>query len=169
MLFFTLPFFLMGKAKARRIESTPHRLRYELTTIGVPSEFTVISNSGGASPDLKTDNAPPAGAFASPLRALIDAHVDNQAQARAVLSGHQDVPGAPTITRMNRARMSITPRTTPTLTGPITIPAWTVDANEGAAAGDPASAGRAVVIVQGPPVADYTAELEIFVPHSYEK
>jgi hypothetical protein len=168
MLFFTLPFFLMGKAIAKRIESTPHRLRYELTTIGAPNEVTVITNSGAPSPDLRTDNSPPAGAFVSPLRALINAHVMDQKQARAVLSGHQNVIGAPTVTRMGRARMTITARTAPTEVGPITIPVWVVDANEGAAAGDPASAGRAVVVVQGPPIADYTAELEIFVPHSYE-
>ena len=167
MIFFVLPFFLMGKAIAKCVESTPHRLRYELTSTGEQNEFLVISNSGGGSPDLKTDNAPPSGAFASPLRALINAPVENQTQARAVLLGHQSVSGAPPITNVNRARMTITPRTVPA--GPITVPAWMVDTNEGAAAGDPASAGRAVVIVQGPPAPNYTAELEIFVPHSYEK
>jgi hypothetical protein len=69
--------------------------------------------------------------------------------------------------------MTITPRTSPTPLPPpppvVIVPVWTVDANEGAAAGDPASAGRAVVVIQGPAMPDYTAELEIYVPHTYEQ
>jgi len=167
MLFFVLPFFLMGKATAKLVESTPHRLRYELTSTGEQNAFLVIPNSGKSSPDLKTDNSPPAGAFASPLRGLINAPVQNQDQARAVLMGHQNVSGAPPITNVNRARTVLTPRGIPA--GQITVPAWLADADEGAAAGDPASAGRAVVVVHAPPATGYTAELEIFVPHSYDR
>jgi hypothetical protein len=163
MIFFTLP-FLMGRAFARLVESTPYRLRYELTTVGAPNENTVIGNSGGPSPDLKTDNLPPAGAFASPLRNLINAPVENQDQARAVLLGHQNVPGAPPITNRYRAHMTITPRDNPEVViGSPIIPVWRVDANEGAAAGDPASASRVVVVAQGPQLKGYSAELEICV------
>lgn len=165
MVFFTLPAFIMGKAIARLVESTARRLRYEVTSTGVANEALIIPNAGGPSPDLRTDNSPPTGEIASPLHHLLEAAVTNQDQARAVLMGHQNVPGAPFPTDAYRARTTVIPREVPPIAlGITTIPIWTVDVNEGAAAGDPASANHAVVIVQGPPTVGYTAEVEIFVP-----
>jgi hypothetical protein len=168
MLLFTLPVFLLGRAVARLVEATAYRLRYELTSTAAPLEKLVIGNSGAPSPDLKTDNLPPSCPSESPLRNLINASVKNQEQARAVLLGHQHVGGAPEVTNLYRAHMTITPREAPPPTpqSPFVIPAWCVDANEGAAAGDPASANRVVVVAQGPAIVGYTAELEICVPHS---
>src|SRR5689334_22363440 len=113
MLLFTLPVFVLGRAIARLVESTAYRLRYELTSTGEPNEKLVIGNSGAPTPDLKTDNLPPACPSTSPLRNLINAPVQDQKQARAVLLGHQHVDGAPPITNLDRARMTLTPREAP--------------------------------------------------------
>lgn len=166
VLAFTLPIFLLGGATAKLVESTPFRLRYELTSTGVPPS-SVIPNAGGATPDLKTDNLPPSAPFASPLRSLLDAPVSNQEQARAVLMGHQNVPGAPNITKVYRAHTTVTPRQAPDV--PTAVPTWTVDVNEGAAAGDPASAGRVVIVVQAPGAPGYTAELDVYAQHTFDQ
>lgn len=166
LLAFVLPVFFFGGATAVLVESTQYRLRYELTSTGVLTP-SVISNFGGGTPDLKTDNLPPAAPFDSPLRNLINAPVANQAQARAVLMGHQNVPGAPPIVNLYRAHVAVTPRGEPPVPAAISI--WAVDVNEGAAAGDPASAGRIVVVVRAPGAPGYTAELDIVAQYTVDR
>lgn len=124
---------------------TPYRLRYLCTRTTVEQGDTVatgvLPNAAGASPDLRTDSAVWRN-YA--MNALVSKAALNQSAARRILLGVDttqflDFPRAHTI---------IVPRNSQA--GALLTPQWSVDANEGAAAGSAASAGFGVLIVKGP-------------------
>jgi len=153
------------------IESTPYRLRYLLTSLGRQGGgVTVIPNAAGASPDLRTDAASltrGAGTpFGAPLYELVSIPTANQARARALLLGES--AALPAIVNTGRhAHADVTPRVG---AGGVGVPAVvTVDANEGAAAGDLPSAGYPVLVIYvGTSTAGETCYLDLHLKHSYQ-
>jgi hypothetical protein len=148
------------------VDSTPYRIRY-LMTAGEDGS-TVLPNAAGVTPDLRTDAlactlfGTVSGADQIPLFQLLSLAVANQAQARARMLSHVN-PEIPAFDYKRRCRVEIQPCRTV-----VSATTWSVDANEGAAAGDPASAGFPVLIVsndQGGGGGD-TAYLDIHLLHS---
>lgn len=119
-----------------RVEATPYRLRYLMTSTG-GGGGTILGNHAGATPDLRTDaltaaengfqELPLYRALSVPLGWMAGAA---QVQARELLLG-------------GPIHVQITPRSDVNVN-------WAVDANEGAAAGDAASAGFFVYVLASP-------------------
>lgn len=146
------------------VDSTPYRLRYLMTATGQPG-FTTLPNALGVTPDLRTDAQ--AGALSSvgsgaPLLEVLGIAVADQAGARRLLLGDVVASAAPLLPGGLHARAKITPRNRGGLVG------WAVDADEGAAAGDPASAGFGVYVIDPPTNAagGEEAYLDIHLSHS---
>jgi hypothetical protein len=142
------------------VDETPYRLRYLLTATG-DLGATVIPNAAGASPDLRTDALAAAerGVFGVPILKAMQVPLDTS-------------PGAPAAQAQARnlllegpIHVQITPRLSdPAFQPPGPGPEWAIDANEGAAAGDPASAGYFVYVLESPGtngIANSTAYLDI--------
>ena len=148
------------------VESTPYRLRYRLTANGQGGGGWISNFGGGASPNLHTDLTPNAVVAPTeprgPLRDLIDTPVASAAEARRLLCGEENA-GAPNFAHVRRGHVFIRCRADPT--GAIAPQPWTVDVDEGAAAGDALSAGRAVVTVGPPAVLNAVAYLDVIAAH----
>jgi hypothetical protein len=143
------------------VEVTPHKLRYLATAAASTNSFDtgVIPNAAGVTPDLRTD----ASTFEqSALDKLVSTAAANQAAARALLNGDllDTVGELPT----ERAHLSVMPRDA-IAAGESS---WTVDANEGAAAGAAPSAGFAVIVVNGPSGAN-TAYITLQFDHTIRR
>lgn len=132
------------------VDATPYRLRYLVDRVSRANPIVIIPNGGGASPDLWTDALSAAGQAGSlPLlaRALNQAVATGgtgQGEARKVLL-EDDTSATPAQVAIDgyRVHCKLTPR------GP-TLPqvGISIDANEGANAGAPASSnGRAVLVI----------------------
>jgi len=132
---------LITNMSATLVEATPYRLRYLLTTTDDRSGAGLISNALGATPDLRTDalTAAQNGIEGLPLYNTVAVPVANQAEARRILLGESGATPAVIANVGGHCTAQLTPRSG--------LRVFTVDANEGAAAGDPASAGYAVYIV----------------------
>lgn len=149
------------------VDATPYRLIYSVVSGTGP---TVLPNAGGGTPDLRTDaeSATP-GSGRNPMLEVVSTAVVNQVEARKLLLGEQPVPGAttPASARILRARARITNRSE-NISG--SLGNWDVDADEGAAAGSPGSAGFPVFLVDVAPGSDgIVAYLDIFVMHTYDR
>jgi hypothetical protein len=142
------------------VDKTPYRLRYLLTATGDLGD-TIIPNAEGVSPDLRSDALAAAqrGVFGIPILKAMQVPLDTgggapapQAQARSLL-----LEGP--------IHVQITPRLgDPALPPAGPGPEWAIDANEGAAAGDPGSAGYFVYVLESPGqngIANSTAYLDI--------
>lgn len=151
------------------VEATPYRLRYLLTSQGQPGS-TVLPNAAGATPDLRTDSLGGAesGTFGVPLNRLLNVPVANQAEARRLLMGERTIGSPAIITTGLQAHAEVHARTGAAGTG--VGGTWLVDADEGANAGDPASAGFAVLVVTPPDgaVAEDVAYLDIHLKRTYD-
>ncbi len=134
------------------VDATPYRLRYLVTTLG-GAGATVLPNAAGATPDLRTD----ALGGPRPILDVVSTPVADQAEARQVLMGEAPLPG------LLHAHTEITGREPAA-----DIFSWTIDANEGAAAGDAPSAGFSVLIVVTPAgvAVGVTSYIDVHVQHS---
>jgi hypothetical protein len=143
------------------VEQTQYRLRYLLTATGDLGD-TILPNAEGASPDLRTDALAAAqpGVFGIPILKAMQVPLEPAG------------PGVPTPLQQARnlliegpIHVQITSRMgDPAIPPEGPGPEWAIDANEGAAAGDPASAGYFVYVLESPGqngVADSTAYLDI--------
>jgi hypothetical protein len=155
----------MGLKTVLLIESTPHRLRYLVTSDDLDTRsFGVgtIPNANAGSypltttPDLRSDSQN-AGPSFTPMNKIMRTGVANQAAARKLLDGQTLILPADIDTP--RTHLSIVPVQSE-------ISGWGVDANEGAAAGDITSAGFAVVVIQTPNVDDAQAIVDITFAHT---
>lgn len=136
------------------VERTPYRLRYLLTSTGEIGD-TVLPNAADTTPDLRTDALAAAqhGFFGIPILQAMSVPLNTaggtpapQVQARSLL-----LEGP--------IEAKIIPRQGAAGAGPGS--GWVVDADEGAAAGDPASAGFFVYVISAGIVAAETAYLDI--------
>lgn len=127
---------------------TPYRLRYLCSTVDIHDgdsiSVGVLPNAGGATPDLRTDTMIWHG---YPISDLVSTPAANQTLARRLLLADRQV--APADLDFERGNTLLTPRNSWNVF--TFFPKWSVDANEGAAAGDPASAGFPVFTLTGPP------------------
>jgi hypothetical protein len=130
------------------IESSPNRLRYRCTATGSGAP-TPIPNSGGTSPDVRTDSM-------FQLHALLATPAVDDAAAARLLNGE----GLTSIRDVHtpRAHMHLTPETS------AQDETWGVIAKEGNSAGSPDSAGFAVPVVTE--AFNGTAILDIVFDHS---
>jgi hypothetical protein len=128
------------------VDTTPYRLRYLLTLTGQSAGAVVLPNAAGASPDLRTDalSAAERGVFGIPVLKAMQVPLDTS-------------PGAPAAAVQARNLLLEGPihvQITPRRGNPVLVPPgpgvveWAIDANEGAAAGDPASAGYFVYVLE---------------------
>jgi hypothetical protein len=146
---------------ASLIERTPNRLRYLVTSDGQATaspDSVVIANADGVTPDLRTD----ADAFrGGALDILVNTAAANQAAARALLDGAAltAVADLPT----ERGILSVHARNS------LGDESWSVDTNEGAAAGSAPSAGFAVLVVGGPNVNLAAAVVTLEFDHTYTR
>lgn len=151
---------------AELVSATPYRLRYLLTSTGQPGACVLTNEDALPAPGpnimagvdmrLNSQAAAQQGRLGLPLRSLLGTAVADQAEARQVLMGEAGTP--PGTTDVNAvATIQARAQGVGVLAGP-----WTVDAQEGAAAGAAGSAGFAVLEVT-PPAADagWEAYLEI--------
>lgn len=141
------------------VEATPFRVRYLMTASGQPGT-TVLPNANivGINPDLRND-ARGGVAGVESLFNVLSTPVANAAEARRVMFGDLTSP-TPALPDGLHARVTITPRTD--------AKAWSVDADEGANAGDAPSAGFPVLVVLIPDNVAGTEEayLDIHVDHT---
>lgn len=146
------------------VDATPYRLRYLCTVVG-GAQPVVLPNAAGATPDLRTDaDAATPGSARNPLLEVVSTPVTNQAEARRVMLGEQGLPAA---SRKLRAYCRMQPRRA----AGVAFVNWIVDANEGAAAGDPGSAGFPVLVVDVSDVGQVgaLAYLDIFAAHTHDR
>jgi hypothetical protein len=149
------------------VEALPDRLRYLLTTIGTLGPTTILPNAALATPDLRTDAlSQPAtpGSGRNFLLEIVSTPVANQAQARQLLLGQLEPIDRIVDSHRPHAHCRIVPRN-----GNFSLlTLWTLDANEGAAAGSVPSARFAVLLI-GVPLGNapgLTAYLDVFAQHS---
>jgi hypothetical protein len=148
------------------VDASPYRLRYLLTCTGVGGASTIIPNALGATPDLRTDalGAASFGTLGLPILKAMQVTLDTSvgAQAAQVQARNLLLEGP--------IKVTITPRSG---VGGVGVPDMVaVDANEGAAAGDPPSAGYFVYLLaalgQGRGHAGETLYLDIKLRHTID-
>ncbi len=146
------------------VEATPYRLIYSVTGGTGP---TVLPNAGAATPDLRTDAAAATpGSGRNPILEVVSTPVADQAEARRVLLG-ENLVAAPPASRILRAHVTFTQFDS---NGQTVFANWSVDADEGAAAGSAPSAGFSVLIIDESAGEEaMTGLLDIFVAHTYDR
>jgi hypothetical protein len=149
------------------VYASPYRLRYLM--VGNGGEIaSILPNAAGATPDLRTDAvAATPGSARNPMREVVENQVAAGDASRGTLFSQRiTLVGNPTLPRL-ACETKVTPRTPPT--GDVTglVRPWVVTADEGAAAGDPASAGFPVIVATPPGRGvGESAYLDIKVAHS---